>query len=183
MMVWKKVQARMKREPRAAKGSKDKEPKGGKGSKGSKDKVAGEGKGKEALLAAARASYHYDHVYHWREGHLLGIIRIWLGENSLTVKCETCKCRKNKRYTPHAGKNPELHAQGLCMGSMLEWLHLPCTGDRLSHAAKWTQEHLKYENRLAKRRHYFDLGALELQFGAERDPWPSEPDGEPKDVP
>ena len=60
------------------------------------------------------------------------------------------------------------------MGALLEWLHLECDGNKVTHDSKWTEAHLRFEDRLQKREHFFELGILPLLFDAERDPWPLE---------
>lgn len=142
----------------------------------------------KAVPGAPRAAYDYEKVYHQTTGEEAGTIRIWLGENSLSAKCKKCGQRKNKRFIERQRvRNPSNFPQGRPMGSLLEWLHLPCTGLAVDHDSKWTEADLKWEERNKRRTHFKQLGCLDLQFGAERDPWGHElvdsEYGEPRPLP
>ena len=141
----------------------------------------GKGKGKApGPMAEERAAYHADEVHHKDDGSLLGIVRIWEKQKTLTARCERCKYRINKKHREWGGRgDPQNKPQGRPMGALLLWLHLPCDGISWQHADKWKVECLPCEDRKKLREHFSDLGQLELQFEAERDPFPFELGGEP----
>ena len=150
-------------------------PHGGKGAGKVPAKGAAKAKAKaKGKVGAPRATYHRDNVYHRVTGVLLGHIRIFAGDHQLTARCQCCGYRKNAKYRPWGGRNPERYAQGRPMGALLAWLHLPCPGQPWAHAALWSLLHLPHDTREGYRSFFRDLGCLDLQFGAERPLWAHE---------